>query len=56
MCARCTFCHRWDKGYRPSAPKTVVKRIQYLRDHYKRRVFQLSDENFGSDAKKIWKR
>jgi len=35
MCgALARFAIRWDKGYRPFSPQTVVKRIQYLRDHY----------------------
>ena len=49
--ARCTFCHRWDKGYRAFPAKTIVKRMQYLKDRYNVGFFCFSDENFGSDKK-----
>ncbi|MBI5197154.1 MAG: cobalamin B12-binding domain-containing protein [Nitrospirae bacterium] len=49
--ARCTFCHRWDKGYRQIPPEAAIKRIQYLIDRYNVGFVQFNDENFGSDRK-----
>ena len=47
--SRCTFCHRWDKGYRPYGAEAVVRKIQYLKDRYNVGFFYFGDENFGSD-------
>jgi len=49
--ARCTFCHRWDKGYRQIPPEKVIARIQYLMDRYNVGFIQFGDENFGSDRR-----
>lgn len=49
--ARCTFCHRWDKGFRQIPPEKVIARIQYLMDRYNVGFIQFGDENFGSDRK-----
>jgi radical SAM superfamily enzyme YgiQ (UPF0313 family) len=51
--ARCTFCHRWDKGYRHLDPSAIVRRMEYLRERYNVGFFQFGDENFGSDRKKL---
>lgn len=48
---RCTFCHRWDKGFRQISPEKVIGRVQYLMDRYNVGFIQFSDENFGSDRK-----
>ncbi|MBM4133145.1 MAG: radical SAM protein [Nitrospira sp.] len=49
--ARCTFCHRWDKGFRQVPPGKVVERINYLKNRYNVGFIQFGDENFGSDRK-----
>lgn len=48
---RCTFCHRWDKGFRQIPPEKLVARIRYLMDRYNVGFMQFGDENFGSDRK-----
>jgi radical SAM superfamily enzyme YgiQ (UPF0313 family) len=47
--ARCTFCHRWDKGFRQIPPEKVIAQVQYLIDRYNVGFIQFGDENFGSD-------
>ena len=47
--SRCTFCHRWEKGYRPFSAASVARRIRYLKDRYNVGFFKFSDENFGSN-------
>lgn len=49
--ARCTFCHRWDKGFRQLPPDKVIERIRYLMDRYNVGYVQFGDENFGSDRR-----
>ena len=49
--ARCTFCHRWDRGFRQIPPERVIGRIRYLIDRYNVGFIQFGDENFGSDRR-----
>lgn len=49
--ARCTFCHRWDKGFRQFPVEKVVTRIKYLQDRYNVGFIKFGDENFGSDRR-----
>lgn len=49
--ARCTFCHRWDKGFRQLPPEKVIARIRYLMKRYNVGFIQFGDESFGSDRK-----
>jgi anaerobic magnesium-protoporphyrin IX monomethyl ester cyclase len=51
--SRCTFCHRWDKGYRPFPVDMIVRRIKYLKDRYNVGFISFGDENFGSDHKQV---
>lgn len=51
--ARCTFCHRWDRGFRQISPEKVLGRVRYLMDRYNVGFFQFGDENFGSDLKAL---
>ncbi|MBI5202726.1 MAG: B12-binding domain-containing radical SAM protein [Elusimicrobia bacterium] len=51
--ARCTFCHRWDKGYRAWPTETIMKTVKYLIERYNVGYFQVGDENFGSDKRQI---
>lgn len=48
---RCTFCHRWDKGFRQIPPERVIRRIKYLKDRYDVGFICFGDENFGSDRR-----
>lgn len=52
--ARCTFCHRWEKGYRARPVDQVSSHIQYLKDKYNVRLVDICDENFGSDREVAW--
>jgi radical SAM superfamily enzyme YgiQ (UPF0313 family) len=49
--ARCTFCHRWDKGYRVIPVDIVISRIIHLQEKYNVGFLIIADENFGSDTK-----
>ena len=49
--ARCTFCHRWDRGFRQLPPEKILRRIRYLIDRYNVGFIDFADENFGSDRK-----
>lgn len=49
--ARCTFCHRWDKGYRALPVEHIVARIRHLMATYNVGFIQFGDENFGSDRR-----
>lgn len=51
--ARCTFCHRWDRGYRHFPVEAIIRRIHYLIDRYNVGFIQFGDENFGSDRRKL---
>lgn len=51
--ARCTFCHRWDKGYRPLPVDKVIHKMKYLIDRYNVGFFCIGDENFGSDKNQV---
>lgn len=49
--ARCTFCHRWEKGYRPRPVEAVIEHIQHLQARYGVNQVTIADENFGADRK-----
>lgn len=51
--ARCTFCHRWDKGYRHWPVDRIIGNMRYLMDRYDVAFFNFGDENFGSDRRKL---
>lgn len=51
--ARCTFCHRWDKGYRSFETEKILRSIEYLKDRYNVGFFYFGDENFGSDRRQV---
>ena len=51
--ARCTFCHRWDRGYRHWPVDKIINNIKYLVDRYNVGFIDFGDENFGSDRKKL---
>ncbi|QWD64365.1 B12-binding domain-containing radical SAM protein [Polynucleobacter sp. MWH-UH2A] len=47
--ARCTFCHRWEKGYRAKSVEEIISHIRYLQSQYGIDAITFSDENFGAD-------
>jgi anaerobic magnesium-protoporphyrin IX monomethyl ester cyclase len=49
--ARCTFCHRWDKGIRFIPVPIVMDRIDYFIEKYNIGFIRMVDENFGSNKK-----
>lgn len=49
--ARCTFCHRWDKGIRFVPVDLVIERIKLLEKRYNVGFISFSDENWGSSRK-----
>jgi len=51
--ARCTFCHRWDRGFRQVSPEKVIGRIRTLIEKYNVGFVMFGDENFGSDLKAL---
>ena len=51
--ARCTFCHRWDRGYRHWSVDRIMNNIQHLIDNYNVGFISFADENFGSDRRKL---
>jgi anaerobic magnesium-protoporphyrin IX monomethyl ester cyclase len=49
--ARCTFCHRWDKGIRYIPASLIMERVDYLIEKYNVGFINFADENFGTDRK-----
>jgi radical SAM superfamily enzyme YgiQ (UPF0313 family) len=49
--ARCTFCHRWDKGIRHIPVDILMQRLEYLIEHYNVGVVAIHAETFGADKK-----
>jgi len=47
--ARCTFCHRLEKGYRVIPNEHVIKHIKLLKEKYNVGRLAIADENFGSN-------
>jgi len=52
--AHCTFCHRWEKGYRSLPVERIVNHIREIKAKYSVRFIEVGDENFGSDRKSAW--
>lgn len=48
---RCTFCHRWEKGYRLRPISKIIAHIQYLKEHYNVGFLCMDDEAFGSNRR-----
>ncbi len=53
--ARCTFCHRWQKGIRFIPPEILIGRMKYLMENYNVGFFEFADECFGADLKWLHK-
>jgi anaerobic magnesium-protoporphyrin IX monomethyl ester cyclase len=49
--ARCTFCHRWDKGIRYIPIPILMERIDFYIQRYNVGFINFADENFGTDRK-----
>ena len=49
--ARCTFCHRWDKGIRYIPVPVIMKRLDHLIENYNVGFVAFGDENFGTSKK-----
>lgn len=47
--AKCTFCHRWEKGYRALPEEKLESYLRHLINRYNVRFVAVADENFGSD-------
>lgn len=47
--SRCTFCHRFEKGYRARPVEQLAEHMRTLKDKYKIEFIDIADENFGSD-------
>lgn len=52
--AHCTFCHRWEKGYRSLPAERIINHIVDLKAKHNVRFIEVGDENFGSDRKSAW--
>jgi radical SAM superfamily enzyme YgiQ (UPF0313 family) len=48
--ARCTFCHRWEKGFRTRPVDQAIEHIKMLKEKYNVTFIDVCDENFGADA------
>ncbi len=46
--ARCTFCHRFEKGYRVTPNERIINYIKLLKEKYNVSHISIGDENFGS--------
>lgn len=49
--ARCTFCHRWDKGIRHIPVDVLMERLDYLIDRYNIGFINPQIEAFGCDKR-----
>ena len=49
--ARCTFCHRWDKGIRYIPPDLFIDRLKAMIERFGIGFISVADENFGTDRK-----
>ena len=53
--AKCTFCHRFEKGYRVSPVDSLINHMKMLKEKYNVSFIQIGDENFGSNKKETIK-
>lgn len=49
--ARCTFCHRWDKGIRSIPVDRIMARLEEMIERYDVGFFQANAETFGADKR-----
>ena len=48
--AKCTFCHRWDKGIRYIPVPIFIERLKVLIERYNVGFVEIGDENFGTSV------
>ena len=53
--ARCTFCHRFEEGYRVSPLDSIIDHLRMLKEKYNVKYLTIGDENFGSYKKETAK-
>ena len=51
--SRCTFCHRWVRGYRTYPIDNIINTMKYLKDKYNAGFFLIGDESFGTDPRML---
>jgi len=49
--ARCTFCHRWDKGIRSIPVDEVMERLEEMMEKFNVGFFLANAETFGADKR-----
>lgn len=49
--SRCTFCHRFEKGYRARPTDQVSDHVRMLREKYNVGLVMMFDESWGADRK-----
>jgi anaerobic magnesium-protoporphyrin IX monomethyl ester cyclase len=49
--ARCTFCHRWDKGMRYPSIQEYMQKLDTLIEKYNLGFLAVGGENFGTDKR-----
>jgi anaerobic magnesium-protoporphyrin IX monomethyl ester cyclase len=49
--AKCTFCHRFDKGIRYIPPDDFIRRLKISIEKYNIGFVAVADENFGTDQR-----
>ena len=49
--AKCTFCHRLEKGFKARPADIVIDHIRHLKEKYDVEIIDFQDENFGSNKK-----
>jgi anaerobic magnesium-protoporphyrin IX monomethyl ester cyclase len=52
----CTFCNAsslWENTWRKRSPLSVVQEIEYLVEHYGRKIFAFGDNSFNIDIKRV---
>ena len=49
--SRCTFCHRWIKGYRNYPTENIINTMKTLKEKYNVGFFQIGDESFGANPR-----
>jgi radical SAM superfamily enzyme YgiQ (UPF0313 family) len=52
--SRCTFCQRYQKGYKPYSGNILENHILNLKEKYNVRLIEFWDENFGSNRKQSY--
>lgn len=51
--SRCTFCHRWEKGYKILDVDHLIEYVKMLKEKYGVGYLNCSEENFGSSIQHV---